>query len=245
VDLKIKGKRAIVFGSSSGLGKAIAETLVKEGARVVVASRNAEGLQKTKNEIGAAMALTCDSKVPGSTKKLVEHVVKEWGGVDIVVCNTGGPPKGPFEELSTNQWNEGVQSLWLAVIEALRASLPSMREQKWGRILLVTSAAAKEPIPLLTVSNGLRAGLLGLANSLSQEYGPHGITVNALLPGYTRTERLKELNVAEEKMTSQIPARRLGEPWELGALAAFLASDLAGYITGQAIACDGGYLHGI
>ena len=120
-----------------------------------------------------------------------------------------------------------------------------MVKEKWGRILLITSVAAKEPMASLTVSNGLRAGLLGLTKTISQEYAAHGVTINAILPGYTGTERLKELGLPEEKMTSQIPARRLGRPEELGALTAFLASERASYITGQAIAIDGGYLHGI
>jgi 3-oxoacyl-[acyl-carrier protein] reductase len=127
----------------------------------------------------------------------------------------------------------------------MREAIPLMRAQKWGRILLVTSTAAREPIAGLTVSNGLRAGLLGLANSISQEIGKDGITINALLPGYTRTERLKELKIDEEKICAQIPMGRLAEPNEFADLVAFLASSRAAYITGQAIACDGGHLRSL
>jgi 3-oxoacyl-[acyl-carrier protein] reductase len=123
--------------------------------------------------------------------------------------------------------------------------LPEMRQRQWGRILLVSSAAAREPMPQLNISNGLRAGLLGLTKSVSNEIAQHGITINCLLPGFTDTERLQELKIPKEKITSQIPAGRIGKPEELAALAAFLASEQAAYITGQAIACDGGYLRSI
>lgn len=245
MDLKIKGKRALVMGASQGLGRAIAEELVKEGVRVAICSRGKEALEKAAKEMGAELAVACDLSKPGTAKTLIEQVSEQMGGVDILVCNTGGPPKGLFEEISPAQWQEGFQSLWMSTVDSIQAALPGMKAQKWGRILLVTSVAAKEPMPALTVSNGLRAGLLGLTKTLSNEIAPHGITINALLPGYTRTERLKELKIPEEKMTSQVPAGRLAEPEEFAALTAFLASERAAYITGQAIACDGGYLRGV
>lgn len=245
MDLKLKGKRALVQGSSQGLGRAIAEMLVKEGAIVAISSRNADKLNQTARAIGAAAAIPCDLSKPGAAISLIKATQEELGGLDILVTNTGGPPKGPFEEVTPEQWQEGFQSLWLSATDSIRAALPGMKERRWGRILLITSAAAREPMPLLTVSNGLRAGLMGLTKTVSNEIAQYGITINALLPGYTETERLQELKIPTDKITAQIPAGRLGKPEELAALAAFLASEPAAYITGQAIACDGGYLRSI
>jgi 3-oxoacyl-[acyl-carrier protein] reductase len=245
MDLKLKGKRALVQGSSSGLGKAIAEALLREGATVALTSRNAENLEKTAREIGAQAFVTSDLSQPHAAASLIAAVQKKIGGIDILVTNTGGPPKGPFEELTSAQWQLGFQSLWLSATESIQAVLPGMKERGFGRIILVTSAAAREPMPLLNISNGLRAGLLGLTKAVSNEIAKHGITINSLLPGFTDTERLQELKIPKEKITSQIPAGRIGKPEELGAVAAFLASEQAAYITGQAIAVDGGYLHSI
>jgi len=133
----------------------------------------------------------------------------------------------------------------LSATESIVAALPGMKERRWGRILLVTSFAAREPMPHLTFSNGLRAGLLGLTKTVSNEIAGFGVTINCLLPGYTDTERLRELKIPADKITAQIPAGRLGRPEEFGALAAFLASEPAAYITGQAVACDGGALRSI
>lgn len=245
MDLKIQKKRALVLGGSSGLGKSIAKSLVQEHVEVAIGSRDENKLKKTADEIGASMTLLCDLYQANAGRKSVQLATEKLGGVDILVCNTGGPPKGAFSELSTAQWESEFQNLWLSTVEAIQEVLPQMKSRRWGRILLVTSVAAKEPMPLLTISNGLRAGLLGMVKSLSQEVAVDGITVNALLPGYTRTERLQELGINESQIANQIPAKRLGDPSEFAALTTFLASDLAGYITGQAIACDGGYLKGI
>lgn len=248
MDLGLKGKRAVVFGASMGLGRAIAEALAVEGAAIAIAARKPEPLEGAARALRAlgpapVFARTCDLSKPGEALGFMSAVNAEWGSIDILVTNTGGPPKGTFETITSGQWKEGFQGLWLSAIEAMQVALPGMKEHGYGRILLVTSVAAKEPMGGLTVSNGLRAGLLGLMKSLSHEVASYGVTVNALLPGYTRTERLKELGI-DEKRIAQIPAGRLGEPHELGALAAFLASPRAAYITGQAIAIDGGYLKG-
>jgi 3-oxoacyl-[acyl-carrier protein] reductase len=245
MDLHLKGKRALVQGSSSGLGKAVAQALIQEGVEVAISSRGGEKLQLTAREIGAKGAIASDLSQPGAARKLYDEAHRLLGGVDILLINTGGPPKGPFEELTSAQWQEGFQSLWLSATESIQAVLPGMKKNQWGRILLITSAAAREPMPLLNISNGLRAGLLGLTKTVSNEIAQYGITINALLPGYTDTERLQELKIPVEKITSQIPAGRLGKPSELAALAAFLCSEQASYVSGQAIACDGGYLRGI
>ncbi|MFL5351499.1 SDR family oxidoreductase [Archangium sp.] len=240
----MRGRRALVLGASSGLGYAIASQLVKEGAKVAICSRDETRIRDAAQRMGATLAVTADLTKPGTTKELVEKIVETMGGVDILVLNTGGPPKGSIERLTAEQWQEGFQSLWMSVVEGLQAALPGMKERHWGRILLVTSVAAREAMPLLTISNGLRAGLMGLVKTVSNEVAEHGITINGVLPGYHGTERLKELGVPEDKNTSAIPARRLGKPEELGALAAFLASEQAGYITGQSIVADGGWMRG-
>lgn len=245
MDLQLTGKTALVFGGSRGLGRAIAEELIREGARVVIVARDAGRVTRVAAEIGA-LALAGDLSQPGAGKRLV----KDAGDLlarapDILVTNTGGPPKGAFQETTPETWSAGFQSLWMATVDAIQAALPAMQAQGWGRVLAVTSVAAKEPQPGLVISNGLRAGLLGLLNSLSREVAGQGITVNALLPGYTNTDRMAELGVDNATMGPNIPAGRLGEPAEFAALAAFLASGRASYITGQAIAVDGGLLNSI
>ena len=242
MDLGLKGKVALVMGSSQGLGHAIAAELCKEGAKVVLCARNEKTLADAASKMGAAFSVAADLSKPDEGARAVDEVLRKFGRIDIVVTNTGGPPKGDFQEITAEKWQTGFQGLWMSAVDSIQKALPSMRKNKWGRIIMITSAAAKEPMPHLTVSNGLRAGLIGLAKSLCHEVAVDGVTVNVLLPGYTRTERLLELGIAEDKITGMIPARRLGEPEELAAMTAFLASDRAAYVTGQAIAIDGGYL---
>ena len=242
MDLGIKNKKALVMGASSGIGKGIAKSLIEEGVEVAICARNEENLNKAAKEIGAKMAIPCDLSKPGAGKSLVEKVIRKFSELDILVTNTGGPPKGVFSDLNCDQWQEGFQSLYLSVIEAIQTALPVMKVNKWGRIVLITSISAKEPLPKLTISNGLRAGLMGLTKSLSNEIAEFGITINSILPGFTDTDRLRELGIPEEKISAQIPAKRLGKTKELGDLTAFLASERACYISGQCIAIDGGYL---
>jgi len=241
MDLGLRGKRALVMGASSGLGHAIAKALIAEGAQTAICSRDQSRIQAAAKELGASVALVCDQSEPGAARAMVEKLLASWGALDILLVNTGGPPKGNFAEITDAQWQASFQNLWLSAVDAINASLPAMRQGHFGRVLLVTSVAAREPMAALTVSNGLRAGLTGLAKSLSQEVARDGITVNCLLPGYTDTERLRELGIAPEKITALIPAGRLGKPEELAALATFLCSEQAAYITGQTIAVDGGY----
>ncbi len=245
MELGIQGKKAIVFGASSGLGKAVAKALAQEGVDVAIGARTEEKLRAALKETAAKYSSTVDMSLSGSAKQFTVQTMEKLGGADIVVINTGGPPKGHFEAVTESQWNDGYQSLWLSTIDVINAVLPTMKKNKWGRILLITSAAAKEPIAELTISNGFRAGLLGLARSLSHEVAPYGITVNSLLPGHTDTERLTNLGIDKSKIIAHIPAGRLGTTKEFGALGAFLASDLAGFITGQAIVADGGVQRGI
>lgn len=242
MDLNLKGKKALVMGSSGGLGRAVAESLIKEGVDVCLSSRSIDKLQKTANEIGAKYFEVCDFSIPGDSTLLIKKVIEKMGGIDILVTNTGGPKKGNFSEVTNEQWKEDFQSLWMSPVEAMKECLPMMKNNNYGRILMITSLAAKEPLDGLTTSNGLRAGLSGLAKSIANEYSAYGITINLLLPGYTNTDRLKALNLSDEKVKAMVPAGRLGDPSELADLATFLASPKAGYITSQSIVIDGGVL---
>ncbi len=244
MNLQLNGKKALVLGSSTGLGRAVAESLIAEGVEVCIVSRSLENISKTAKEIGATHFETADLSHKGETAKLVERVIAKMGQIDILVTNTGGPKKNNFLDVSVEQWQEDFQALWMSPIEAMKALLPSMKEQNFGRILMITSVAAKEPLIGLTTSNGFRAGLSGLAKTIVNEYAAFGITVNLLLPGYTNTDRLKALNLSEQKVKEMVPAGRLGYPHELADLATFLASEKGAYINGQSIAVDGGVLRG-
>lgn len=244
MDLKLNGKKALVFGSSTGIGRAIAESLMAEKADVLVNSRDADRLNKTISELKAKGGVTADLTKAGDAEKATREAIEKLGGLDVLVINTGGPAKGAFADITTEQWEKDFQNLWLSFVDAVKVALPVMKKQGYGRILVVTSLAAKEPLPLLTTSNGLRSGLAGLCKSLANEVAADGITVNLLLPGYTNTDRLKDLKLSEEKVKQMVPAGRLGDPCELADLATFLASPKAGYITGQSIAIDGGVLRG-
>ena len=212
---------------------------------MAIAARDRVRLESEARKIGAERTVVLDTSIEGATAAAIRDLARDWDGIDIIVTNTGGPPKGSVLELGSEKWKEGFQNLWLSVTEAIETAAPLMQKGAYGRFLLVTSVSAKQPISGLTVSNGLRAGLSGLVKSACRELGPMGITINALLPGYTRTERLVELGVDEAEISAGIPMGRLAEPDELGALAAFLASPRAGYITGQSIACDGGWILGV
>jgi 3-oxoacyl-[acyl-carrier protein] reductase len=245
MDLLLNSKTAVVMGSSQGLGRAIAECLIKEGVKVILSARNEEALKKTQGEIKAQGYVVSDLTQPGAGTRLAQQARELLGGrVDILVTNTGGPAKGNFAEVTREQWLTDFQSLWLSPVEAMQELFPSMKEHQYGRVVMVTSIAAKEPLPGLTTSNGLRAGLEGLVKSISHEVARDGITLNVLRPGYTNTDRLKELNLSSERVKTMVPAGRLGEPEELASLATFLASPLAGYITGQCVSVDGGVERG-
>jgi 3-oxoacyl-[acyl-carrier protein] reductase len=244
MDLQLKGKRALVLGSSAGIGRAIAEVLIEEGALVALCSRNESRLSQVARELSASTYFTADLTRAGEGTRVAKAARDHWGGLDILVVNTGGPKAGPFMEVAEKDWFEAFQNLWMSTIEAMKEVLPGMKAKGFGRIILVTSLSAKEPLNGLTISNSLRAGLTGLVKSLSNEVASFGVTVNAILPGYTDTERLKELGLKEEKIKQLVPAGRLAQPREMGTVAAFLASPLSGYLTGLSLPVDGGALKG-
>jgi len=242
MDLKLKNKNVLIFGSTGGIGKAVAQSMLGEGANVFINGRTDEKCKIIAKEIGATGYFSGDLSHEGVAKEITGKMIEENKTIDILVTNTGGPQKGNFLEVSTEQWKNDYQALWLSVVDSLKVAIPKMTENKYGRVLMITSIAAKEPLAGLTTSNGLRAGLEGLARSMANEFSGDGVTFNLILPGYTNTDRIKALSLSEEKIKQMVPAGRLGEPEELAALACFLASPLAGYITGQSIAIDGGVL---
>ena len=262
MDLGLRGKVALVAASSRGLGRAIASELAREGATLVICARRAEGLAATARSIAASHGVKVHPVVADvSNQKQVERVTGEalakFGRVDVLVTNAGGPPAGVFETHSWEVWESAVNLTLRSVVEMTRAVLPGMRDRRWGRIINVTSIAVKQPVDNLMLSNSLRSAVTGFARTLANEVATSGITVNNILPGYTRTERVEALadsTAAKEglargdivaRFESEIPMRRLGEPEELAALAAFLASERASYITGQSIAVDGGWIRSL
>lgn len=244
MNLNLKNKKALVFGSSQGIGYSIAKSLIDEGATVTIASRSRDKIDNAKNELNADHAIVTDLTKPGEAKKSINQAVKLMDGLDILILNTGGPEKNNFEDVTLDQWNVDFQNLWLSTTEAIKIALPQMKNNRWGRIVLVSSIAAREPLAGLTTSNGFRAGLAGLFKSISSEVAQFGITLNIACPGYTNTERIQALNLNEETIKQLVPAGRLGEPNEIADLICFLSSEKAAYITGQQIAVDGGSQQG-
>src|SRR5262245_42730424 len=231
MDLGLRGKVALVAASSQGLGYAIAHELAAEGASLVMCARGEERLQAAARAIAAATGATTlpvvtDVSRPEEIRRLADTVFRQFGHVDILVTNSGGPPPGTFESTSPEAWNAAVDVLLTSAVEMIRAVLPGMKQRRFGRILNVTSITVKQPVENLILSNALRAAVTGMARTLASEAAPFGITVNNLLPGYTRTERLTELadataarggGTAKEfyaRLETEIPARRLGEPRE-------------------------------
>ena len=262
MDLGIKERVALVAASSRGLGKAIAQRLSQEGAKVVICARDEDKLLKTRDEIaavtgGVVKAIKADVTDKNQVIQLVKKTIDEFGTIDILVCNAGGPPSGMADKFTAADYAQALELNLLSTINLCYEVMPFMKKQKWGRIINMTSVSAKQPIDNLILSNTSRAGVLGFSKSLSNQLAPFGITVNAVCPGYTRTERVDELARSFEesgKGTAQdfysniekaIPEGRLGTPEELAQAVAFLASEGAGYITGIALQVDGGYIKAV
>ena len=252
MDLGIKNKVALVLASSKGLGKAVALELAIEGAKVIICGTDADALAATAQEINAVaenkvLAVVCDITDEAQRKNLVEQSVQQFGDIEILVTNTGGPAAGPFEQFNLNDWKHLYNLLFLSAVDIIQQVLPGMKQKGWGRILAITSVAVKQPADNLISSNAVRTSLLGLVKSLSNEVAAHGITVNNILPGYTSTYRLQgliEKNPKVNDVKDTIPMKRFGRPEEFAAAAAFLVSERASYITGQSLAVDGGWIKG-
>jgi 3-oxoacyl-[acyl-carrier protein] reductase len=262
MDLGLQNKVALVAASSRGLGRAVAEELAAEGAALVICSRKQETITRVANEITDAtgahvLGIAADVSDADDVARLVKAGIERFERIDILVTNAGGPPAGRFENFELQDWEAASRLLLHSAVEMARQVLPGMKERGWGRILNITSIAVKQPVDNLILSNSLRAAVTGFARTLASEVAPFGITVNNIMPGYTRTERVEELArmmsqkegiTAEEfiaRWEKEIPMRRIGEPREFAALAAFLVSERASYITGTSIPVDGGWIKAI
>jgi 3-oxoacyl-[acyl-carrier protein] reductase len=250
MDLGIEGRVALVMGASKGIGRGIAESLAREGAKVAIASRSREQLDATAEEIhGHVSAFVADAGDLDGLSQLVADVEADLGPIDILVANTGCPPRGGPLDNSIEEWEAAYRSLVLGVRVLVEAVLPGMRERGWGRIVNVGSNSTVEPIPTLAISNSVRQAAVGFLKTLSREVAADGITVNTVVTGKFATDRLVEnegsLENAERSARETVPARRLGLPEEFGDLVAFLASDRAAYINGVAIPIDGGLLRSV
>ncbi len=265
MNLGLEGKIALVLASSKGLGLACAKGLYREGANVVICSRSEGNLENAKKEIEAIKSLSDKSRVvsviadlmyENQIKNLVDLVLKEFGRIDILVHNAGGPPSAPMGNITEAEWKTSVDLNLLSFVWITRMILPAMQKQNYGKIIAITSVSVKQPLENLVLSNTTRLGIVGYAKTLANEYAKDNILVNVVCPGPNLTDRMKEIinkmskdkgvpeNEVEKAWTSQIPLGRLGKPEELANLVVFLASDKASYITGTTIQVDGGFVKG-
>jgi 3-oxoacyl-[acyl-carrier protein] reductase len=261
MDLGLQNRVAMVAAASKGLGRAAALALAKEGCKVSLCGRTLENLEEARAAILAAapgaqvLVVPCDVAKPEELQAWYDATTSQFGVVDILVTNTGGPPAATFMDLTEEQWASGVQSTLMNAVRMSRLVLPGMRAQKWGRIVHITSLVAKQPTPLLTISSALRAGLSAMTRNMASEFGPDNVLVNALLPGHVLTDRQIHLGTVRskrdgitldeylEQAQAVIPMRRFGKPEEVGDVIAFLCSDRAGYVTGTSLQVDGGIIH--
>jgi 3-oxoacyl-[acyl-carrier protein] reductase len=262
MELGLKGRKAFVAGSSSGMGRAVAALLLAEGAYVVINGRKGEKLERTRAELEKAHgpnvhAVAADVSKSDEAGRAIKEAVTRLGGLDILVTNSGGPPSGLFESLEESAWRAAVDLLLISTVRMVKEALPSLKKSNQGRIVALTSLTVKQPVQGLVLSNAVRAAVVGLAKSLSQELAGDGVLVNVVAPGIVDTERVRELDeanasaqkrsveeVAGERIKT-IPLGRMGRPEEVASLIVFLASAQASYITGTTIAVDGGLIRGV
>jgi 3-oxoacyl-[acyl-carrier protein] reductase len=262
MELGLKNKVAAVAAASKGLGKAIAQRLAQEGAGVAICARTNSELEKTAQEIQNAtgapvLAVPADLSTSTGARDFISRTVASFKGLDILVTNAGGPPAGAFAQFTDGDWESAFQLLLMSTVRLCREAIPHLQKSQAGRIIHVTSVSVKQPIPNLILSNALRPAVIGLGKSLSLELAPYGITVNSVCPGSTATERLEHLFLTRAQRLGapveevrnywlkDIPLGRFGQPAELAALVAFLASESAAFITGVAIQADGGQVRGL
>lgn len=257
-DYDLTDRVALVTGASSGLGFAAAAALVRRGARVALSSRGGDKLEAAEEALAADASDICsipaDIRSPGQLEELVSRTEETLGPVDILVANGGGPKVKPAAELDENDWQEAFPLVFLFVPRLCRLVLPGMRRRGWGRIVAINSVSSKQPIPDLALSNTFRPAVLGYLKTLALEVAAEGVTINSVLPGYTRTARQMEIaedvaagrSVPVDQVISErgrsFPMGRMAEPEEIGEVVGFLCSPAASYVTGQAIAADGGYV---
>ena len=236
MNLGLKGRVALVCGGTRGLGRAVADILEQEGAQVAINGRK-------------DAPFPADVSDPEQAAALVHRVAEQFGRLDILFCNAGGPPAAPFKEQPVDAWQKAIALNLLSTIHLSRVAVPIMSNAKWGRIICLASVAALQPLPGLILSSTARAGVLGFAKALSDEVAKDGITVNSICPGFIATERIEELSKARPEMIKQrlaeIPLGRIGTPAELAAAVVFLASERASYITGAVLEVDGGFTRSI
>ena len=236
MNLGLQGRVALVCGSTRGIGRAVATALADEGAKVAINGRS-------------NAPFTADVSVSEQAIGLVERVAEEFGRLDILFCNAGGPPAAAFKDQPADAWQRALELNLLSTINLARTAVPIMQKARWGRIICLVSVAAKQPLPGLILSTTARAGVLGFAKALSDEVATEGITVNCINPGFIATERVEELQKAKpdmmKHMLAQIPMKRIGTPAELAAAVTFLASEGASYITGAVLQVDGGFTRSI
>jgi 3-oxoacyl-[acyl-carrier protein] reductase len=258
MDLGLRGRAALVTAASKGMGRACAMGLAAEGARVLMCSRTEADVRAAADEVRAKTgaevhAMAADVTRAGDVKALAARAREAFGGVDILVANSGGPPRGGLEEMSDEQWHGALDVSLLSVVRLIREVLPSMRERRWGRILTIQSVSVKQPVDGLLLSNAIRPGVAGLAKTLAPELGKHNITINVVCPGRIMTQRFlggaKAAGLAEAEYIKQsiddIPLGRIGTPEEFANVMVFLASERASYVTGVALQVDGGLVRGI
>ena len=252
MDLGLKNCKAFVAGASKGLGKACAEALANEGARVFICSRNTDELKRTARQIDAVGYTAADVSRPDEVQRVVAEATKALGGLDCLITNAGGPPTAPFEKAGDGDWDTAYQLNLMSAVRLIREALPALKASGRGRIVNLTGYGVKEPMTDLVVSDSIRAGVTVMAKTIASDLAPFGITVNNIAPGPVMTDRLteilsaraKNLGIAPDELFKRfaktIPVQRMGQPNEIGDLCAYLCSEQAGYLTGQTIVIDGG-----